>query len=669
MNSASVRSHPPLRRPPQGPERPLGPGPNYFVDPERGRDEGPGSASAPWRTVAAAVPRLKPGDTLVLRGGVYYENVYCAAVGLPEAPITLRGYPGESAVLDGSIPAFQIRPEDCWAEAPGGAAGEFRSARPYPNIRDVVGSFGDSMVGLQTYWHRADLVAENEFWDPGESIYCGPGIWYDKRTGFIHCRLAHTDIGIARVADYRGETDPRNLPLVVSPLRSCPLMLDQAMHIRLQDLVIRGGGYNSLVMLQACDVALDNVTIWAATYGIRTKGTGPLRMADSAIHGNIPPWGFRDENSLNCCGARHCDPYAPPPPGVTGTLRPYIYHGPVARNVCRLNTHAVLAADGYYEFEVFARPLNHDWEICRCEFTDGHDGVYLCGHGLRFHHNYVNGFQDDAIYVSAMSPYCNDDVHVFQNVISRSGLGLGTHTRGGPFGQTFVYRNIVDLRCKIPWNRPSRTLEHEPLQSRVAFCMHGHELLGVEDIFFYQNTILSRPNRFAGNLLIRNRPERTRAAWNNILLYLDHYPSNDFEPLATGDVRSDGNLHWCPAPGAEPPPGYLDAVRRFPKTPEAAAHGGEPWEARSLVAEPGFSRYSNDPDAPNDYRLRPASPAAGAGVALPDSLPEVCPPRDGARPDIGALPLGGEPFRVGRFSRYSAEEAVGQPDARLADSR
>jgi hypothetical protein len=142
------------------------------------------------------------------------------------------------------------------------------------------------------------------------------------------------------------------------------------------------------------DLAFDNVTVFAGAYGLRARGTGPLTFVHSAIHGNIPPWGFRVENSLHGPGPAQQAPFAVP----DGAENP-------GRNVARLNTHAVLVTEGSYEFEIFYFPYNHDWEIAYSEFTDGHDGIYLSGHTVRFHHNHVHRFQDDAIYLSSPSPW------------------------------------------------------------------------------------------------------------------------------------------------------------------------------------------------------------------------------------------------------------------------
>src|SRR5690606_25611505 len=95
----------------------------------------------------------------------YRENVYGAIQGTPDHPITIRGYPGEQAVIDGSLAEFFERPRSAWLPCEDKIAGTYRSARPYPNIRHLVGSFGDSMIGLQTYYHEEDLLAEREVVD------------------------------------------------------------------------------------------------------------------------------------------------------------------------------------------------------------------------------------------------------------------------------------------------------------------------------------------------------------------------------------------------------------------------------------------------------------------------------------------------------------------------
>jgi hypothetical protein len=298
-------SHPPLRKPLEPANRPRNSGPAYFVDPVKGNDQTEGSEQAPWKSAARAIEKLKAGDTLYLRGGVYYEALRVCLVGEQEAPITIRSYPGEQAVIDAGFREFFDSPQTAWMPYAKGGKDEYRSTRPYPNLRHVVGSFGDSMIGLNTYYHAMDLRAQSEYMTGGKGkdettdidpVYCGPGVWHDPATGYIHVRLAHTHL--EGMPNYRGPTDPRKVPLVLSEFRSVPLALDGARHVIVQDLVIRGAGHNAVVLDNVNDSRLEGLTIWAGSYGIRGHGTQRLKISHCAVYGNVQTWTFRTDTSM-----------------------------------------------------------------------------------------------------------------------------------------------------------------------------------------------------------------------------------------------------------------------------------------------------------------------------------------------------------------------------------
>jgi hypothetical protein len=76
---------------------------NHYVSPN-GRDGGEGTRAAPWRTLAYAFSRLRPGDTLEVRGGDYYERVSLKpAAGTVTSRITVRAAAGERPVLHGLL--------------------------------------------------------------------------------------------------------------------------------------------------------------------------------------------------------------------------------------------------------------------------------------------------------------------------------------------------------------------------------------------------------------------------------------------------------------------------------------------------------------------------------------------------------------------------------------
>src|SRR5690606_4987760 len=127
----------------------------------------------------------------------------------------------------------------------------------------------------------------------------------------------------------------------------------------------------------------------------------------------------------------------------------------VVRHISRIPTHAVLVTEGGSEFETFYYPLNHTWNIHHSEFTDGHDGVYLSGRDIDFHHNLVDNMQDDSIYVSSPTPYITDNLRIHENLIRRGVTAFGAHGRGGPGGKIYLYRNVIDLRFPLQFSRPT----------------------------------------------------------------------------------------------------------------------------------------------------------------------------------------------------------------------
>ncbi len=635
---AQSQSHPALHEIPAPSKRPLPAENVHFVNGAGGNDAGAGTESDPWKTIGHALTQIQAGDTLAIRGGTYFENIYCAVAGTPDKPITIRAYPGEQVIIDGGLPEFQLDPASCWEPLENG---EYRSTKAYRNIRDVLGSFADSNIGLQTYWYREDLLEENEMWIRNketrsiEFVYCGPGLWYNKQTGHIHCRLAHTNIDNENVPNYRGETDPRKLPLVIAPFASKPLEIDQAKHVRIQDLVMRGGGFDTIELNFGIDVEFDNITVFCATYGIRARATGPLKMTNSGIHGGIPPWGFRDENSL------HTTSHHNYPPFIANTDNE-------ARNVARLNTHALLVTEGTYEFEVFAYPRNHDWEISHCDFTDGHDGVYLSGAQVRFHHNFVTNIQDDAIYLSSPSRYFCSGIHIYQNLITKSLMAFGCHSRGGPTGDIHIYRNIADLREGVNIKRPNPENPGGVLGNYHIFLVHGRRLLGIEGMRYYQNTFISpaSPDAFAHRLLTATSPETQRRVFNNIFIYLNRYGWLRKYKNVENDVQIDGNLHWCADSSVELPDGFLEKVKESEFSAANLANYPAGWCATDNVADPRLLRY--EPYEEADWRIAEDSPAAGAGLVLPAEWEDPLRPKNGKKPDIGALPLGSERLVAGR---------------------
>jgi hypothetical protein len=82
-----------------------------------GSDSAPGTESQPWRSIQHALEEARPGELVLVRGGVYAGEdgagpdrrdgfgpyVYASPRGEPGAPITIRPHPGERAVIKGFV--------------------------------------------------------------------------------------------------------------------------------------------------------------------------------------------------------------------------------------------------------------------------------------------------------------------------------------------------------------------------------------------------------------------------------------------------------------------------------------------------------------------------------------------------------------------------------------
>jgi hypothetical protein len=75
---------------------------NRFASPS-GRDDGPGTADRPFRTVGRVLAALRPGEVGCLLGGTFVENVSIGKGGRRDARLTLRSAPGTRALIRGYV--------------------------------------------------------------------------------------------------------------------------------------------------------------------------------------------------------------------------------------------------------------------------------------------------------------------------------------------------------------------------------------------------------------------------------------------------------------------------------------------------------------------------------------------------------------------------------------
>ncbi|MBN1458094.1 MAG: right-handed parallel beta-helix repeat-containing protein [Armatimonadetes bacterium] len=72
----------------------------YFVAPA-GSDDAPGTVEEPLATIGRAAALVQPGETVVVRGGVYREQLKLTRGGTLDAPIVFMAYEQETPIVDG----------------------------------------------------------------------------------------------------------------------------------------------------------------------------------------------------------------------------------------------------------------------------------------------------------------------------------------------------------------------------------------------------------------------------------------------------------------------------------------------------------------------------------------------------------------------------------------
>jgi hypothetical protein len=65
-------------------------------------DESDGSREHPWKTIAKAAEKVGPGDTVMIRDGIYRETVVVKTSGTAQSPIIFEAAPGAHVVLTGA---------------------------------------------------------------------------------------------------------------------------------------------------------------------------------------------------------------------------------------------------------------------------------------------------------------------------------------------------------------------------------------------------------------------------------------------------------------------------------------------------------------------------------------------------------------------------------------
>lgn len=646
----AFRSHPPQRPLPIARDTGAIREPARFVDARQGSDSHDGSRSKPWRTLQHSVEQLRPGDTLYVRGGLYYEHVYLTRSGTAESPIVIAAYPGELPIVDGGLREFQEDPAGSWKPASDGVAGEYVSTRTYADVGDrrvptqflpgswepfwgieddrplALGHFADSLTPLHGYRTLADLRSTNEVQTrdkKSESLYCGPGLWFNRETRRIHCRLAHHQLAGLGARAYRGETDPRQIPLVLAVgFGQDVLRIQGIKHVRLEGLVLRGATGSPMINIYGSEgIQLDHLHVFGGFPGLMIDASKSIHVTHSAFRGLAAPWS----------GRAHMK-----------------YRG--------TPTYQIVLRDG--------QPYNERIEFGNCEFTDDHDFAFLrYVKQLDFHHNFVDNFNDDGLECGAKLRWHSLWIHhnrigaclgVFQQHEIDKDESPATHdaTAG-----VYVYRNVFDQRAGVYYSLPSTPDEPGEYLRYEGHLISDHGSPTYPVMRVYHNTFLRRGavyrDYFLFGLGAANLRDTERDVFNNVFVQMEGVPGGVILGKAAGPMREGGNLVWGLSPGKNSPRDPWAKLRASPLFTDSQRFYAPGWSTEDRVADPQFARFTTELSSEVDLRLQESSPARNAGLDLPTEWPDPDRAADAGKPDVGALPLGAQVWGVGVDGRVS----------------
>ncbi len=621
--------------------------PGYYVAVDGVNASDRGTKEAPWRTIGYALKHLQAGDTLYIRGGVYYERkLGVHLTGTEEKPIVIEGYPCERVVIDAGFPEFRDVGNQDW-EPVDPILEEWRSIAPV-NLGDNnelvfgfivdVPNYRNGRVRLVPYQGPDNFRAINEMHAADENdptpIYVGPGVWRDPVSGHIHIRLTNsfTPIPFTR--------DPRELTLHLSTALSV-LEISGSSYVNLRNLTLQNA--RRAIDMEGVNrhIVFDKITTWALS-GIFVSGkifnqqnpeNAFISVTRSRFYNDHPEW-------IHWSDVKR--PHQPrQPAGV-------------------LETGAIRLHAG-----------SHDWDIGWNHFRGGFDGPSQNSdaHSINYHHNLIEAYGDDGFELEGG---CVNS-KVYENHIRQTLTGIAM----SPclVGPVYVYRNVIANLDEYRFRRPDIVLQNSTRTRQIGspFKFTEYKDKGAHPtISVYQNTVvyLGREGETErGVAWVNHQVPDNFMAFNNIGYVVNGVVAGYYGAPQLGQ-QIDGNLYFKANPtdganllqdiaGSHFP--SLEAFRSsavFEASKESYPLG---WEANGFQGDPLFSGFFPTWDKSSAYwqpfkpfmdwpvhafYLRAESPARVAGMALPEELPDTRRPPFSARPDIGAIPYG-EAFPIG----------------------
>lgn len=576
----------------------------YYVDPIRGDDAGAGTLDKPWKTLSNSIPRLKPGQTLYLREGLFSEKEISIPVrGTEDQPITIRNYDGESPVVDGGMPDFRVAGNSDW-EVADPAIQLYVSKNTYPDPKILHGyfDFDGALYKLVGYDDYAELSAKTQFHSQDVPFYVGPGVHWRKSDRKIYIRLLQSDVARQNGYALAGlPADPRKLKIYLFGNGTVLRAHKEAAYIHLEGLTVRFQEHAlEFVPGGAGNFSAKNCRFVGGRFHIFVgEDSHDLLFDGITIDGGVPDWIAWLDVKADRRPAKHLET-----PGIKLTRG--------VRNV----------------------------EVKNSSFQRLFDGVNANGGGsnVYLHHNLFGKIRDDCLQLGTHT----HDVEVAYNrmIHVSKGPGFQGTTDSERPGTKYYHHNIID--CSQRWLFARRDAQGKlAIPNRVKYIdergqvwarpvgFHGEN--AVKDPWkIYHNTIIfgQELNGTGGGFEYPHGPfdpGTPQSVFNNIIIQVADYWLSSGARVSDGSQVFDGNLYYRIPNNATRP-----FIKQWAGTKGTYDFQSlTEFKASSLFAESkryyprGFenSGVEGDPGLDREYRPATDGPAATGAVSLPAEWP------------------------------------------------
>jgi hypothetical protein len=575
-------------------------GATYYVA-TNGNDQNSGSLSSPWRTIETSIAKLRPGDTLYLRGGTYYESQIAINVsGTPSNRILIKNYQSEVPVIDGGFRDFRRTSNKHW-EVYDSSKSIYRSVRTYHNAMGVHGYFGrqDGNYRLVSYRRYNDLSANNEDYTNVGDIYIGPGIFWNSTDERIYIRLKPSSQAISMGYNIPSNMDPRSVVMYIFPCHEVITFGERCSYVDMVGINLRYQNNALEFRTGSHHISITNSSITCGRAAVYIHDNVHDLVFDGiSVNDNVPPWiAYSDVKIGNCPGGS--------------------FQG------------------GPLNFQNLANNI----EVRNCLFRKTWDGI-VAGNAfnLHIHHNTFEGTRDDVVQLGSA---CYD-IEINHNKMLFVSKGPSRHGTGSSLkpGTKYIHHNIIDCSKSMLGGRndPNNLLNrkyHGPNGDGMVwarpFSRHeGNDYRTADPWKIYNNTIVfgkELNSAGAGHEYTERSfyPNNPQEVYNNIIIQtMDHWLARGVR-VSDGSQIHDGNIYYRQF--ANPRNYFLrlwedgNSTSNFRGLSEFSA--SQCFTDSKEYYSRGFedAGVEADPHLDGNYYPDPNGPAADGAVPLPTDWP------------------------------------------------